>query len=88
MPTLKKSLTVDPAPQKTLNMKKLISEKAPSDIDLNMEGDSSDMTSSADVSLKQVSKKSKKFKRCSGLRKILKNLRKQKKQSSQIEKIF
>ena len=34
------------------------------------------------------SKKSKRLKRSSGLKKILKNLRRQKKQSSQIEKIF
>jgi hypothetical protein len=66
----------------------MITEKPPSNLDQNMDGDSSDMTSSAEASVKQVGKKLMKFKRCSGLRKILKNFRKQKKQSSQIEKIF
>ena len=51
IPTLKKSPTVDLTPQKSLNSKK-VSEKAPSDVDQNMEGESSDLTSSADISLK------------------------------------
>lgn len=62
--------------------------KPPAETDQAMEGDSSDLSSSVDPSSMRHSKKSKKLKRSTALRKILKKISKQKKQSSQIEKIF
>jgi hypothetical protein len=76
-PSLKKSPTNETV--KPLEVKKATPIKPITESDQAMEGESSDLSSSVDPTNQKHSKRSKKIKRSSALRKILKNIRKQKK---------